>query len=60
MLDKYPMPHLKVSAKTAFNVSTIFEDLGKLIIQDIKMEMIEKDWFEERYPSIQQIEENIR
>ena len=42
------MQNYFVSAKTSFNVTTIFEEMGKMIVQDIKVEVKEKDWWEEK------------
>lgn len=51
------MQKYAVSAKTSQYVSNAFEELGKLIIQDIKMEMKESEWFAERKEAILQIQE---
>lgn len=36
-----------------------FEDLGKQIIYDIKMEMKEGKWFKEIYPEIKKVADDI-
>jgi hypothetical protein len=37
-----------------------FEELGKLILNDIKMEMVEREWFGERQNAIKDIDDRVR
>lgn len=38
------VPVVKASAKTADKVNSVFEELGKSILSDQALEMIDKDW----------------
>lgn len=55
--EAYSMHFVKTSAYSGYNCTLAFEELGKLIKKDIKMEMKGNDWLKEIGNEIIQIEE---
>ncbi|CAD8051843.1 unnamed protein product [Paramecium primaurelia] len=57
-LEKFNIPtRFVVSAKTGYNVNAVFEEIGKQILQDQKLDMIDKAWLTEMDSLINGIEQ---